>query len=108
MEVNKIAKTLKEAAENYEPLKTANIADLEKFDISEPIEDREGEGKDGKVFKYKVLVRDGKDYRVPNTILETLQGILAANAKHNKVVTNFSVEKTGEGMNTKYQVISLD
>lgn len=95
-------------AEDYEPQKTANIADLKQFDISEPIEDREGEGKDGKVFKYKVLVRDGKDYRVPNTVLETLQGILAANAKHDKEVINFSVEKTGEGMNTKYQVISLD
>lgn len=54
------------------------------------------------------MIRDSKEYRVPNTVLETLQGILAANAKHDKKVTNFSVEKTGEGMNTKYQVISLD
>ena len=100
--------TLQEAAENYEPKKTANIADLEKFDVSEPIEEREGEDKDGKKFGYHVLVRDGEDYRVPNTVLETIKGILAANAKHDKKVTSFSVEKTGEGMNTKYQVISLD
>lgn len=99
---------MKEAAENYEPKKTANIADLEKFDISEPIEEREGKDSDGKVFKYNVLVRDGEDYRVPNTVLETLQGILAANAKHEKQVTTFSVEKTGEGMATKYQVVSLE
>ncbi len=108
MEVNKIAKTIKEAAENYEPKKTANIADLEKFDVSEPIEEREGKDNDGKVFKYNVLVRDGEDYRIPNTVLETVKGILAANAKHDKEVTTFSVEKTGEGMNTKYQVISLE
>ena len=101
-------KTLKEAAENYEPQRTANIADLEKFDISEPIEEREGKDKEGNPFKYNVLVRDGEDYRVPNTVLETIQGLLAANAKHDKEVTTFSVEKTGEGMGTKYQVVSLD
>ena len=54
------------------------------------------------------MVRDGEDYRVPNTVLETVKGILAANTKHDKKVTTFSVEKTGEGMGTKYQVISLD
>ena len=99
--------TFKEAAENYEHKRTQNIADLEKFDISEPTEEREGKDNEGKVFKYNVLVRDGEDYRVPNTVLETVKGILAANAKHDKEVTTFSVEKTGEGMGTKYQVISL-
>ena len=100
--------TIKEAAENYEPKKTANIADLEKFDVSEPFEEREGKDNEGKVFKYNVLVRDEEDYRIPNTVLDTLKGILAANAKHDKVVTSFSVEKTGEGMSTKYQVVSLE
>jgi len=100
--------TLKEEAENYEPKKTANIADLEKFDISETMEDREGKDNDDKVFKYKVLIRDGEEYRVPNSVLESLKAILAANAKHNKAVTIFSVEKTGEGMATKYNVVSLD
>ena len=102
-----MAKTFKETAEEYEPKRTANIADLEKFDISEPIEEREGKDSEGKPFKYNVLVRDDIDYRVPNTVLETVKGILAANAKYDKEVTIFSVEKTGEGMGTKYQVISL-
>ena len=70
--------TMKEAAENYEAKKTANIADLEKFDVSEPIEEREGKDNEGKVFKYNVLVRDEVDYRVPNTVLETVKGILEA------------------------------
>lgn len=103
-----MAKTFKEAAEEYEPKRTANIADLEKFDVSEPIEEREGKDSEGKTFKYNVLVRDNEDYRVPNTVLETVKGILAANVKHDKEVTSFSVEKTGEGMGTKYQVITLD
>jgi hypothetical protein len=100
--------SLQEVAENYEPHRTANIADLEEFDISEPIEEREGTDKEGKTFKYNVLVRDGQEYRVPNTVLETLKGILEANAKHDKKVTTFSVEKTGEGMGTKYQVVTLE
>jgi len=102
-----MTKTFKETAEEYEPKRTANIADLDKFDISEPIEKKEGKDNEGKVFKYNVLVRDGIDYRVPNTVMETVKGILAANVKHDKEVTTFSVEKTGEGMATKYQVISL-
>ncbi len=100
--------SIKDAAENYEPKKTANIADLEKFDISEPIEERTGTDKDDKEFVYNVLVRDGIEYRVPNSVLKTLKGILAANVKHKKEVTTFSVEKSGEGMNSEYQVISLD
>ena len=99
--------TLKQAAENYEPQRTANIADLESFDVSEPIEEREGKDKDGVAFKYKVLVRDGKDYRIPNTVLETIKSILEANAKRGKEATTFAVEKKGEGMGTKYQVVSL-
>ena len=99
--------TLKEIAQAYEPKHTLNIADLEKFDVSETIEEREGKDNDGKTFRYNVLIRDEKEYRVPNTVLETIKGILEANAKHGKEVTIFSVEKTGEGMNTKYQVVSL-
>jgi len=103
-----MAKTIKESAENYESKKTANIADLENFDISENMEEREGTDNDGKKFQYNVLIRDGKEYRIPNTVLESLKGILKANAKHDKKVTVFSVEKSGEGMNTKYQVVTIE
>lgn len=103
-----MTQTLKEAAENYEPKKTANIADLESFDISESIEEREGTDKEGKTFTYNVLVRDEQEYRVPNTVLESVKKLLAANEKRNKVVKTFVVEKAGEGMNTSYQVITLD
>jgi len=102
-----MANTIKAAAENYESKKTANIADLENFDVSETMEEREGTDNDGKKFEYNVLVRDGKEYRIPNTVLESIKGILKANAKHDKKVNVFSVEKTGEGMNTKYQVVTI-
>ena len=100
--------TIKEAAENYEPKKTPNIADLESFDISEPIEERKGKDKDGKEFTYNVLVRDEEEYRFPNIVLKRLKGILEANAKHGKEITTFSVEKTGEGKATDYQIVSLE
>ena len=100
--------TLKDAAENYEQKKTLNIADLENFDISEPTEERDGTDKDGKAFAYTVLIRDEKEYRVPNGVLKTIKGILAANAKHGKEITRFAVEKTGNGLDTEYQVISLE
>ena len=100
--------TLKETAQAYEPKHTLNIADLEKFDISEPIEERDGKDNEGKSFNYKVLVRDGEDYRIPNTVIESIKNILEANAKHGKELETFSVEKSGEGMNTKYQVVSLE
>ena len=99
--------TIKEAAENYESKKMANIADLENFDISETMEERKGINNDGKKYTYNVLIRDGKEYRIPDTILDSLKGILKANTKHDKKVTTFSVEKTGDGMGTKYQVVTL-
>lgn len=100
--------TLKEAAENYEPPKTLNIADLESFDISEPIEEREGKDKDNKTFKYYALVRDEEDYRIPNSVMKTIKNLLAANEKHGKEIKTLTVEKSGEGMNTSYQVLTLD
>jgi len=100
--------SFKEAAESYEPKRTANIADLDTFDISEPLEERKGKDSEGKEFEYKVLVRDDTEYRVPNTVIETVKALMAANAKHDKDVTTFAVEKTGEGMNTKYQVVTVE
>jgi hypothetical protein len=107
-EVKKIAKTLGQAAEEYEPTQTANIAELESFDISEPTEERAGTDKDNKPYKYTVLIRDETEYRVPNSMLEAINNAIEANAKHDKKVTTFSVEKTGEGMGTKYQLITLE
>ena len=37
-----------------------------------------------------------------------LKNIIAVNEQHGKVVTTFSVTKTGEGMNSKYSVVTLD
>lgn len=100
--------SLKDEATAYEPKKTKNIADLESFDLSEPTELKEGEDNEGKKFAYYVLVRDGEEYRIPNGVMETVKNLIAANAKHGKELKTLAVEKTGEGMKSKYSVITIE
>ena len=95
--------TLGQTAEAYEPQKTKNVTELPSISLSEPIEERTGTDKEGKEFHYKVLIRDGVEYRVPNTALEGIQNLLEEMPK----LTEVKVTKKGEGMNTKYSVIPL-
>lgn len=100
--------TLKDEALAYEPKQTHNIADLEKFDISEPVETRTGIKDNGQEYQYYVLMRDGEEYRVPNSVMDTVKNLIQANAKHGKEIKYLSVDKTGEGMKSKYSVITLE
>ena len=68
--------SLKEAANAYVPKQTLNVADLDKVDLSFPMEDRTGTDNENKEFKYKVIVMNDQEYRVPNTVLEEIQKIL--------------------------------
>ena len=92
--------SLKETAEGYEPKLTLNIADLDKADLSFPIEDRTGTDKEGKDFEYKVMVANGQEYRVPNTVLEEIQKILKLKPETKSV----KVTKKGTGLATSYSV----
>ncbi len=82
---------------------TNNITDLNVVSTSYPLEDREGTDRDGKVFKYKVVVVDGVDYRVPNTVIGNLKAIL----ERKPDLKEFSVSKTGANLDTRYTVIPL-
>lgn len=103
LEENKMAK-LKEEALNYEAPKTKNIADLETVDVDLKLEDREGKDNEGQVFKYKVVVVDGEEFRVPGSVIRNLKQVLEAKPDIKKV----KVTKSGEGMNTRYTVIPLE
>ncbi len=105
--INKMA-TLKETAQGYVPKQTHNIADLESFDISEDVQTRKGTNGDGEKYEYFVLVRDEEEYRIPNTVMNDIKNIIDANAKHDKEVTMFAVEKTGEGIKSRYTIVTLD
>jgi len=96
--------TLREEAKAYEPKQTLNIADLDRVNLSFPIEERTGTDKDNKEFTYKVMVVNGFEYRVPNTVLEKIKEMLDLKPDLEYV----KVEKTGSGLNTRYTVKKVD
>ena len=103
-EVNKMV-SLKDSAMAFEPKQTLNIADLESVPINDlQIQERKGIDKDGVDFDYNVVEKDGKEYRVPNSVLEEVQKII----KLKPSVTRIKVIKTGTGLGTRYKVNALD
>jgi hypothetical protein len=97
--------TLSEFATTYEPQTTKNIADLKEVDVNLQLEDREAADNKGIQFKYKVIVVNGVDYRVPGSVIGNLRAILAKKPGLKK----FSVVRQGTNKDdTKYTVIPLD
>jgi len=96
--------SLKESAEMYEPPTTKNIADLQEVNVDLQLEARTGKNEANEEFAYNVIIVDGEEYRVPNSVLNNLKAIL----KKKPTLKTFSVSKTGQGMNTKYTVIPLE
>ena len=94
---------LNEEATAYEPPQTKNIADLEVVMTDVEVEDRDGLDKENKKFFYKVVVIEGEDYRVPNSVLKALKAIL----EEKPDLKAIKVKKTGEGLNTEYTVVPL-
>lgn len=103
---------LKEEAQAYEPKKTLNIADLDRVDLTWPIETRSGvaikQDEDGKDYEenysYKVMIVNEIEYRVPNTVLEEIQKMVELVPELGFVC----VEKTGSGFGTKYSVKKVE
>ena len=96
--------SLREEAQAYEPKITLNIADLDRVDLSFPVEDRTGTDNEGKEFHYKVMVVNGKEYRTPSTVLEEIKKILQLKPDTKAV----KVIKTGSGLSTRYSVEVVD
>ena len=95
--------TLKETALQYEPAHTYNIADLDVVSTDLNVMYDSGTDKEGKPFSYGYIEVDGKQYRIPNSVIAQLNAILEENPK----LTKFRVKKTGEGMQTRYTLIPL-
>jgi hypothetical protein len=96
--------SIRQSAKNYVEKKTKNIADLNEVSVELDLREEKFTDKDDKEFTIQVTTIDGEDYRVPDSVLSQLKVIL--DIKPN--MTKFKVKKTGEGMGTKYQVVSLD
>ena len=96
---------LKQVAMAYKPKQTLNIADLDRVDLEAfDIEDRTGTDSEGKDFTYKVMIANGNEYRVPNTVIEEIQKILTLKPE----VRYISVKKSGSGLATRYKVGALN
>lgn len=103
-EVQDIMATLKEEAMAYEPKQTLNIADLDEVPIDLQVFTSNATNSEGKEFEYKYAEFNGKQYRVPNTVLEEIQKII----KLKPTVTKVRVTKSGAGLGTKYKVDAVD
>jgi len=93
--------TIKESALAYEPPQTLNIADIEYYEANIELKEDIAKNSEGKDFEVKYIEKNGKKYRVPNSVLAGMKGILMKfpNTSH------FTATKMGTGMNTKYQVM---
>ncbi len=97
-----MSKTIGESAKEYEKQRTGNIADLERVSVSLELKEKTGEY-EGKEFTYSYVEVEGKDYRVPKTVLEDLKKFLSVKPD----LKEFKVLKKGSGLNTEYEVIPL-
>src|SRR3989304_4490306 len=95
---------LKDAAKEYEPAKTKNIADLEAVSLDAQFEERNGKRKDGTDFSYQVIVVLGEEYRVPDSVLKDIQTMIEAKP----ALKTIKVIKKGTGMSTTYTVVPLE
>jgi len=96
--------TLRQEAQDFSPKQTLNIADLDKVSVDVQVYEGSGNDADGKPFTYKYVELNGKQYRIPNSVIEEIQTILKL-----KPTVNFvKVTKSGSGLATRYKVNPSD
>lgn len=101
-----MARSLRVAAEQYEPQKVGNIAELARVSLDEVDLVTKTYGDGDNAFTIDVITIDGDDYRVPVSVVAQIQSLV-----QNKDIPDFNyfnVLKTGTTMkDTKYTVIPL-
>jgi hypothetical protein len=100
-------KTIREAALEYKPNTTRNIAELDHFPVDIGIKQEIKTTLDettGKEREYTIFITeiDGEKYRIPKKVLEGMQGILSRQPE----TKHFFVVKNGTGKGTTYQTYS--
>lgn len=93
-----------DSAKAYEPKQTLNIADLNSVDVNLQLEDREGKNDNGEMWQYKVIIVEGKEYRVPSMVLDKLKEA----TKIKPDIKRIKVNRTGSGLNTRYSIEVLE
>lgn len=95
--------SIKESAKAYEGRQTKNVADLDKVDVSLPIDTFTGNTTDGEEFSYKFITVNGVPYRIPDSVLKQLKELL----QEKPDLKFFKVKKSGSGLDTSYYVMPL-
>lgn len=78
---------------------------LEKIDANLDVFEGEATKKDGEKFTYNFIKVDGKEIRIPKSVLLELK---AQNEVRKTPIKFFKVVKKGEGLNTSYSVVILE
>lgn len=100
-------KTIKQAAEEYEPQVTKNISELDrvgvalllKMDTGKKINDKGEE----ETYTYQYFEQDGEKWRMPNSVIKQLKDHIETNPN----MEYFKVKKEGAGLQTKYTVVPI-
>lgn len=95
--------SLKDAALAYEPKQTLNITELEIIPVDVEIKHETRKNQSDEEYEIDFIIVEGKEYRVPVSVLDGLKIQVQQNSK----LTKFKVTKTGEGKATKYTVVPL-
>lgn len=103
MEEESKMQTIKEEAMAYEPPTTKNISELDKVPVDLEVYEGTGMDSDNKEFKYKYIIVDGQQYKMPNVVLGNLKTIIENNPK----TEYFKVYRKGEGLKTRYTVLPV-
>lgn len=80
-----------------------NVADLEVVSVKQEFKKEEREDNAKEKYWVSFIEIDGIEYRVPNSVLEQLKGLI----EEKPLMEQFKVLKKGEGLNTTYQVVPL-
>ena len=95
--------SIKDFAKAFEPQQMKNIADLETVEANTEIKRETRKDQSNEEYNVMFIVKDGEEYRVPPSVVSQLKAVIEAKPD----LTTFKVTKSGQGMGTKYQVISL-
>lgn len=93
---------LNELAKAYTPQQTRNIAELERIPVDLDISTEVKQGKEGEYTQYVAEI-EGQRYRVPTSVIKGLKALITKLPS----LRYITVIKTGEGMETSYQVIPM-
>ncbi len=100
---NNMAK-LSERAQNYVATgKLKNISELSSVSTDVDIQEKIFAEGTEKEFKAEVFTVDGEEYKMPLTVISSLNVIL----EENPALKTFKVKKSGSGIGTEYTVIPL-